>query len=64
MLDYEILAYKIQYSEKETNFWKDHITDTEESAINYIKENYKEWTNYRLIKLSTAIINFLKGDEE
>lgn len=58
MLDYKILAYKIEYMNKETNWWNTHITDTEESAINYIKENYKEWLNYRLIKLSTAIINF------
>ena len=58
MLDYEILAYKIQYMRKDCNWWCEHITDSEESAVNYILENRKEWLNYRLIRYNVAVIDF------
>jgi len=58
MLDYEILNYKIQYIPKDDIVSYDHITDTEESAISFIKENRHKWKHYRLLKCQMAIIDF------
>ncbi len=58
MLDYEILNYKIQFIPKDENMSFEHMTDTEESAIAFIKENRHNWKHYRLLKCQMAIIDF------
>ena len=39
MLDYEILNYKVQFIPKDDDISFEHLTDTKESAISFIKEN-------------------------
>ena len=58
MLDYEILYYKVEYQEKGAVCWFDHLADTEESAINFIKANRNGWNGYRLLKAQAAVIDF------
>lgn len=60
MLDYEILVYKVEYHEigAVSGCWFNCEFNTEENAINFIKENRIEWSGYRLIKMQTAIIDF------
>lgn len=58
MLDYEGIQYKIEY----VDFWNDRkhtkTVDTEEEAIEFIKDNRDGWKNYRLLKTTYAIIDF------
>ena len=58
MLDYEIEKYTVEYLRKNgissstTSFY------TEEEAIEFIKESRSRWTEYKLTKISHAIIDF------
>ena len=58
MLDYEITKYRVTYarftycSKSTTSF------NTEEEAIEFIKENRHKWKSYSLIKILSAIIDF------
>lgn len=58
MLDYEIRCFKVQYTPKGAVCRFEHITDTEESAVEFIKSNRADWVEYRMVKLQVAIIDF------
>ena len=60
MLDYEILGYRVDYHIKGAVLWNEREFYTEEEAICFIKENRKkrQWDNYRLVKIMTAVIDF------
>lgn len=57
-LDYETAGYEVFYwringcSESSARF------DTEEEAIEFIKESRHKWRKYRLVKTLSAIIDF------
>ena len=58
MLDYEIIGYKVEYifigswCTLECNF------DTEEEAVEFVKNSRKHFKCYRLIQTRSAIIDF------
>ena len=58
MLDYEINGYTVEYHKigAACNFVA-HF-DTEDEAIEYIKDNRHKWDNYILIQYRTAVIDF------
>lgn len=58
MLDYEIIGYKVEYIRKSAVRWFEHCFYTEEEAIDFVKANRKNWKNYRLVKLQSAIFDF------
>ena len=58
MLDYEILSYKVQYLIDGAPNSSDRLFETEESAIEFIKDNRSKWKCYRLVKCQMAIIDF------
>jgi hypothetical protein len=56
MLDYEVYYYEVQWYEDDS-FSNLHF-ETEESAVDFIKKNRDEWTEYKLLRIQTAIIDF------
>lgn len=58
MIDYEIKEYEVEFLRKNYCSSSTVKFNTEEEAIEFIKENRWRWTNYKLIKIQTAIIDF------
>ena len=58
MLDYEIRCFRVRYTPKGAVCSLEHITDTEESAIEFIRNNRAGWEEYQLVKVQLAIIDF------
>ena len=58
MLDYEIRCFKVRYTLKGAVCSLEHITDTEESAVEFIKSNRADWEEYQMVKVQLAIIDF------
>lgn len=58
MLDYEIEKYTVEYLRKNGIASCTTSFGTEEEAIEFIKESRSRWSEYKLIKISTAIIDF------
>lgn len=56
MLDYEVYYYNVQWWEDDA-FAELHF-DTEENAVEFIKANRNKWSDYRLLRIQTAIIDF------
>ena len=58
MLDYEIKGYEVYYFRKNGCSYASVKFDTEEEAVNFIKEERHKWTEYRLEKIQIAVIDF------
>ena len=58
MLDYEIIDYEVLYLRKESCSDARVRFETEEEAINFIKENRNKWCKYKLVKTEVGIIDF------
>ncbi len=58
MLDYEIEKYTVEYHRKNAVGWSTTSFGTEKEAIDFIKESRSRWSEYKLTKISNAIIDF------
>lgn len=58
MLDYEIIGYEVEYHRVGACSSTSVKFNTEEEAIDFIKECRNRWDEYRLIKTQTAVIEF------
>ncbi len=57
MLDYEVYYYNVQWWADDCFISELHF-DTEENAVEFIKTNRDKWSDYRLLKIQKAIIDF------
>ena len=60
MLDYEIYSYEVFFWRKNGCSESSCRFDTEEEAVEFIKESLHKWRKYRLVKTQVAIIDFWK----
>jgi hypothetical protein len=60
MLDYEISYYKVLYRRWAFGKLKrcSRSFDTEEDAVEFVKEHRTEWQEYRIEQVRSAIIDF------
>ena len=60
MLDYTIDKYIVEYLSKHSAGYTEVSFGTEEDAIEFIKDcrDRRGWTEYKLTKISNAIIDF------
>lgn len=62
MLDYEVLGYKVEFRYKDgTRGYKSF--KREDEAIMYIDRNLQLWSDFRLLKTQTAIIEIQNEGE-
>ena len=55
MLDYELFEYRVEFVYK-NGMHRWHTFDREDAAIMYIDQNRHLWSDFRLLKIQTAII--------
>ena len=58
MLDYEIIRYEVEYHRIGSCSTSSAYWDTEEAAIDFIKDCRHKWDRYKLIKIQAAVIDF------
>lgn len=58
MLDYEGIKYRVEYSVRNSICGNEKVYDTEDEAIEFIKDNRDFWSDYYLRKETYAIIDF------
>lgn len=58
MLDYTVDRYVVEFLRKGDAGHSSVCFCEEEQAVQYIKDSRRRWVEYRLIKISNAVIDF------